>query len=158
MKGVQIIRKNAYNLVKVEGFLDAKTPESRQLLEVLEMPIEKMSVDYVFDLERVEYINSSMLGAFVQFLSTAEQALHRIIIYNPPFSVENVLNMTGLCELLPVVRSEAEILNHLRQAPEKKLPAGEVKYDVLADEIEAIIRGDTPTEENGGELGRLLGQ
>ena len=155
---VVIVDRDGFRILKVTGFLDGRTRESREILEYLSVAPTEIETHQVLDLSAVEYVNSSTLGHFVRFLSTAQSRNFMVLILNPPPSVRNVLELTGLSHVLPIIKTEAEIAARLGAEAAQRLPDGEVDYDALADEIESfMLRGDPPAVTPDSELGRVTG-
>ncbi|MBN2712976.1 MAG: STAS domain-containing protein [Planctomycetes bacterium] len=145
-----------YRLVKITGFLDGHTSESIDLLEVLGVNSTEIPCDTVLDLSAVEYVNSSILGLFVRFLSEAEKAGFKVVILAPPSSVRNVLELTGLSHVLPVAADSSEIASCLGQDGAVKISDKQVDYEELADELEnIIINGSKPGSDS--QLGKIIG-
>lgn len=157
--GVVEIEGDGYRLLKITGFLDGHTPESRELEETLADASEGVDTHLVLDLSAVEYVNSSILGKFVKLLAAAQAAERQVLILNPPPSVRNVLELTGLSHVLPVVRHKQEIAGRLGLSPEERVAEADVDYDALSSEIESIIvRGSAPEEDDDSQIDRLLGR
>jgi len=154
---VKAIDRGGYQLLEIDGFLDGHTTESAEVHQYLEEAGAGVRTHYVLDLSAVEYVNSSMLGQFLQFLHAAQERNCQLLLMNPPPSVANVLELTGLTAVLPVVQTEEEIKARLGQRPGKRIRSDDVDYDALAQEIENIVKGDRPVDEDKSQLGRILG-
>jgi anti-anti-sigma factor len=154
--GIKLMECEGYRLVRITGFLDGHTSESRDLSELLCCSHHDIDNNHVLDLSAVEYVNSTMLGNFVRFLGSSQKNNFQVLILNPPPSVLSVLDLTGLSHVLPVVACEAEIMRVLGAGALPALPDEEVDYTALSSEIEdLIIRGEAA--EGGGELERIVG-
>ena len=145
----------SYRLVKVSGFLDGHTRESDELIAFIDDASREIETHQVLDLSSVEYVNSSVLGSFVRFLAEAQKQDLQVVILNPPPSVENVLTLTGLSHVLPVVQCEAEIADCLGASAEHRVADKNVNYEALAEEIDSIVLHGEDVGGDG-ELHRLL--
>lgn len=150
--------RNGFTLLRIRGILDGHTPESLAASRYMQMEPAEIKEHFVLELSGVEYINSSMLGGCIQFLSTAQVAGYKVLILNPSENVASVLDLTGLSQLLSVVYDEAEIEEELLKTPHAVLTGEDVDYDELAEEIESAIQGK-PKGKRIGEsvLDKLLG-
>ena len=154
---VQVEVCESHERIGISGFLDGHTAESRELLDVLEERRSGARAHHVLDLSEVEYVNSSMLGEFLRFLHAIQGRGYRVLLMNPPPSVANVLELTGLSTLLPVVASDEEVEEQLQQERKEEQPSEPVDYAALAEEIESMVKGDLtgdPSDES--QLGRIL--
>lgn len=157
------IAREGYILLSAKGILDGRTENSTAFSEALNASGQHPEGDFVIDLSGVEYINSSMLGELVRFLNVLQNADHRLILMAPPSSVESVLTMTGLVELMPLAADEAEarsLLGIVRRRP--AAPGESVDYNRLAEEIEEIVLGNDEAhaarQRKRGELRKVLGE
>ena len=155
---VTVLACEGYQLVRLTGFLDGHTSESSETQEFLEQAGDRLRDHHVLDLSQVEYVNSSMLGQFLKFLSVTQDRGCQLLIMNPPPSIANVLEMTGLTALMPIVQNEEEIRARLGTGQAKRIKTDDVDFDVLAEEIETIIKGETPDDQQQSQLGRILGE
>ena len=154
---VQVEVCESHERVGISGFLDGHTAESRELLDFLEERRSGARGHHVLDLSEVEYVNSSMLGEFLRFLHALQSRGYRVLLMNPPPSVANVLELTGLSALLPVVANDEEVEEQLQQDRKEEQPSEPVDYAALANEIEAMVKGDLADESPGeSQLGRIL--
>jgi anti-anti-sigma factor len=155
-------QREGYQLIAATGVLDGHTPEASALEATILQACEAPRGDYVVDLSRVEYINSSMLGLLVRLLYALQGDGKRLILLSPPPAVENVLRLTGLAELMPVVESEDAAREQLGVPPAGPGETAEpIDYSALTEEIEEIMsRGDEDTarrQRRTGQLRKLLG-
>lgn len=152
--------RDSYQLIIVTGVLDGKTDESAKLCKLLDRAPESVSNHYMIDLEKVEYVNSSMLGLLVKFLSICQDAGKNLILVNPSSSIMSIFDMIGLTQIMSIAENEDQGCKILGIAPQKPI-SKDIDYDILSDEIEDIInsKGMKSPEKNkdGGELRKLLG-
>lgn len=152
-----------YILIRVTGLLDGRTRDAQEFARFLEASAMHADGDFVIDLSKVDYINSSMLGELVRFLYAVQAADHRVVLMAPPPTVEGVLTMTGLGELMPIAGDESKVREILGVAKERQArPVEDVDYGQLADEIEEIILGNDAMQaaqkRQHGELRKVLGE
>ncbi len=151
--------RDSYQLITVSGILDGKTDESIKLHTILDAPSNVICHNYMLDVEGVEYMNSSMLGLLVKFLSSCNTAGKKLVLIKPSPSLLSIFDMIGLTHLIPVAEDEVSGCDTLGFEISEKIN-NDIDYDILADEIEEIITA----EENCGksaketcELRKLLG-
>jgi anti-anti-sigma factor len=147
--------RGTYWLIHVQGYLDGRTRASRDLLGFLDRPAAEVEKHVVLDLAEVQYINSSMLGSFIRFLTTCQEAGARLLLHAPPANIANVLAMTGISEVLKIVESEAEAEEVLAGAPALRVRAENVNYTELENEIETILQGGALEDPDRSQLRRL---
>ncbi len=150
---IEIEERGNCRILKPKGMLDSFTYESRELEAYLHTPKERIDRNYVIDLFAVDYVNSTMLGNFIAFLESVESAGFRFLLLRPPPSVEQVLFMTGLAEVVPVAANENELEIALTEKPNRKLEGLQIDSRALGDELENWVTHDRDTQ--GGELDRL---
>lgn len=63
----------------------------------------------VLDLQNVTFIDSSGLGAIVGTFQTIRQAGGRFYLYGIQPSVQMVIELVGLDQVLPILKSEADL-------------------------------------------------
>jgi anti-anti-sigma factor len=157
--GVTTENREAYRLLRVEGFLDNRTPESLALADAVDRMIaERDERPVVLDLGGVYYMNSAMIGRLVEWHMALGRAGGRIALLAPAGSIRAVLEMTGLSHLLPIAECEAELPAVLEKAAPALPPEGTVDARAVTDEIErSMTSGRAPAEDRGSQIGRLLG-
>jgi anti-sigma B factor antagonist len=160
MMGDEEGRQMRHEILRAHGILDGRTEESRELHEILARARKQADTAFVLDLSKVTYINSSTLGELIRFLSAIEPQGGRLLLMSAPRSVSNVLKMTGLSELMPLLETEEE-LDRALGVPAKKRVAEDVDYEQLTEEIEDIILGEDTEKlaqhRETGQLRKLLG-
>lgn len=88
-------------IVRIEGSLDAETvPHLRKVLVDL---IEEGHCKLVIDLEKVSYISSAGVGAFIGVTRRVRAEKGDLIFVGPIPSVYNVLELLGLTKLFKIV-------------------------------------------------------
>jgi anti-sigma B factor antagonist len=106
--------------LQLEGELDCySAPRVRQVLDAV---MDGARPVVVIDMARLEYIDSSGLGALVAALRQAQAEDGTILLVAPSGVVARVLKVTGLDKVFSVCDDEAEALRRL-PADSRKVPA-----------------------------------
>lgn len=103
------IRKNgdAY-IIDVNGEMDLYN--SYKLKELVMKMIEKSVKTFVINLEQVDYIDSSGIGALIYICSTIKKQNMKLAISNVHGSVKKVIELTKLMGYFPLANSVEEAL------------------------------------------------
>jgi anti-sigma B factor antagonist len=103
------IRKNQeIYIIDVQGELDLYN--SYKLKELLAKMLEKKIERFIINLEGVEYIDSSGIGALIYIFSTLKKLNHKLAITNIHGSVKRVIEMTKLMGFFPVTETLDEAI------------------------------------------------
>jgi anti-sigma B factor antagonist len=103
------IRKNQeIYIIDIQGELDLYN--SYKLKELLMKMLEKKIERFIINLEEVEYIDSSGIGALIYISSTLKKLSHKLAITNIHGSVKKVIEMTKLMEFFPIVETLDEAI------------------------------------------------
>ena len=95
------IRKNdEIYIIDVLGEMDLYN--SYKLKELLMKMIEKKIEKFIINLEEVEYIDSSGIGALIYITSTVKKMNLRLAITNVHGSVKKVIELTKLTHFFPI--------------------------------------------------------
>ncbi|MEK7485062.1 MAG: STAS domain-containing protein [Planctomycetota bacterium] len=94
---IKVETKGGIALVKVGGYLDAKTFE--QMEEALNKLFESSHYKIIIDLSSVDYISSAGAGVFIGAISTAQENEGNIILLNPTDNVKEVFDLLGLSQI-----------------------------------------------------------
>jgi anti-sigma B factor antagonist len=101
------IRKNEeIYIIDVLGEMDLYN--SYKLKELLMKMIEKKIERFIINLESVEYIDSSGIGALIYITSTIKKINLRLAITNVHGSVKKVIELTKLSGFFPILPSLEE--------------------------------------------------
>lgn len=104
------VRKNGtVPVIDLNGEVDAYT--SARFREVMLDLIEDGGAKMVISMERVEYIDSSGLGALVGGLKRASENNGRIVIVCNSPQVRKVFQITGLEKVFPLYEVEIDAVN-----------------------------------------------
>lgn len=154
--GFSVTDTDSCRIIKVSGFLDGRTPESDQTFETLSVSSSEIDRHHVLDLSGVEYVNSPVMGLFVRFHATALETGYRFALLKPAPGIMNILNMTGLSQILTILRDASEIDALLAAGgPAAPRPPQEIDYQQLEGEIEnVLVRGEAGAQ-GANELKKL---
>lgn len=103
------IRKNGeVYIVDVNGEMDLYN--SYKLKELVMKMIEKGIKTFVINLEQVDYIDSSGIGALIYISSTVKKMSLKLALSNIHGSVKKVIELTKLTGYFPIANSVEEAL------------------------------------------------
>ncbi len=103
------IRKNGINyIIDVNGEMDLYN--SYKLKELVMKMLEKKVRRFIINLENVDYIDSSGIGALIYICSTIKKMNLRLIITNIHGSVKKVIELTKLMGYFPITNSIEEAI------------------------------------------------
>lgn len=103
------IRKNGETyIIDVDGEMDLYN--SYKLKELVMKMIEKNVRSFIINLEKVDYIDSSGIGALIYICSTIKKMNLRLSIANVHGSVKKVIELTKLMGYFPIANSVEEAL------------------------------------------------
>lgn len=103
------IRKNANNyIIDVNGEMDLYN--SYKLKELVMKMLEKKVERFIINLENVDYIDSSGIGALIYICSTIKKMSLKLIITNIHGSVKKVIELTKLMGYFPITNSIEEAI------------------------------------------------
>ena len=103
------IRKNGeIYIIDVNGEMDLYN--SYKLKELVMKMIEKNVKLFVINLEQVDYIDSSGIGALIYICSTIKKMNLKLAISNIHGSVKKVIELTKLMSYFPIANSVDEAL------------------------------------------------
>ena len=103
------IRKNANTyIIDVNGEMDLYN--SYKLKELVLKMLEKKIERFIINLENVDYIDSSGIGALIYICSTIKKLRYRLVITNIHGSVKKVIELTKLMGYFPIANSIEEAI------------------------------------------------
>ena len=103
------IRKNGeIYIIDVNGEMDLYN--SYKLKELVMKMLEKNVKNFIINLEQVDYIDSSGIGALIYICSTMKKMNLKFAISNVHGSVKKVIELTKLMGYFPIANSVAEAL------------------------------------------------
>jgi anti-sigma B factor antagonist len=102
-----VVRRNgSVPIIELAGEVDAYT--SARFREVMVDIIEDGNPSLIVSMAKVEYIDSSGLGALVGGLKRATEKSGRILIVCAQLQVRKVFEITGLEKVFPIFEAEEE--------------------------------------------------
>jgi len=106
------IRKNGDNyIIDVNGEMDLYN--SYKLKELVMKMLEKKVSRYIINLENVDYIDSSGIGALIYICSTIKKLNLKLVITNIHGSVKKVIELTKLMGYFPITPTIDEALKRM---------------------------------------------
>jgi anti-sigma B factor antagonist len=108
------IRKNGeIYIIDVNGEMDLYN--SYKLKELITKMLEKKVQRFIINLENVEYIDSSGIGALIYICSTIKKLNLKLFITNVKGSVKKVIELTKLMGYFPMRSTVAEAVKELNE-------------------------------------------
>ncbi len=106
------IRKSGENyIIDVNGEMDLYN--SYRLKELVMKMLEKKVERFIINLENVDYIDSSGIGALIYICSTIKKLNLKLVITNIHGSVKKVIELTKLMGYFPITQSIEEALERM---------------------------------------------
>ncbi|MDA8425618.1 MAG: anti-sigma factor antagonist [Treponema sp.] len=106
------IRKNGENyIIDVNGEMDLYN--SYKLKELVMKMLEKKVERFIINLENVDYIDSSGIGALIYICSTIKKMSLKLVITNIHGSVKKVIELTKLMGYFPIAQTIDEALKKM---------------------------------------------
>ena len=116
---ISVRRSDDVALIDLAGEVDAYT--SARFREVMMDIIEDGSPRLIVSMARVDYIDSSGLGALVGGLKRTSERDGKIIIVCHQSQVRKVFEITGLEKVFPIFDTEEEALEAIRALSPSKI-------------------------------------
>lgn len=111
---IKLKKYSSTYIIEIIGDMDLYS--SFELKNVVSKMLAKDIKNYVVDLAKVDYIDSSGIGVLIHIYSNIKK-LNRILkISNVHGSVEKVIKLTKLSQYFPIVGSVKEALLQIEQA------------------------------------------
>lgn len=108
------IRKSGENyIIDVNGEMDLYN--SYRLKELVMKMLEKKVERFIVNLEQVDYIDSSGIGALIYICSTIKKMNLKLVITNIHGSVKKVIELTKLMGYFPITPTIEEALTKLEE-------------------------------------------
>ena len=108
------IRKNGeIYIIDVNGEMDLYN--SSKLKELVMKMLEKNVKNFIINLEQVDYIDSSGIGALIYICSTMKKMNLKFAISNVHGSVKKVIELTKLMGYFPIANSVEEALLMIKE-------------------------------------------
>jgi anti-sigma B factor antagonist len=110
---LKLRRSGEIYIIDVKGEMDLYN--SHRLKELVMKMLEKDIKRFIINLDNVEYIDSSGIGALIYICSTIKKMDFRLVIANIHGSVKRVIELTKLMGYFPIARSLDEALKQVAQ-------------------------------------------
>mgnify|MGYP000922318891 FL=1 len=108
------IRKTGSNyIIDVNGEMDLYN--SYKLKELVMKMLEKKVERFIINLENVDYIDSSGIGALIYICSTIKKQGDKLVITNIHGSVKKVIELTKLMGYFPIMNSIEEAILRMEE-------------------------------------------
>ncbi len=108
------IRKTGSNyIIDVNGEMDLYN--SYKLKELVMKMLEKKVERFIINLENVDYIDSSGIGALIYICSTIKKLGDKLVITNIHGSVKKVIELTKLMGYFPIMNSIEEAILRMEE-------------------------------------------
>ncbi len=108
------VRKSAdIYIIDVNGEMDLYN--SYKLKELVMKMLEKKIQKFVINMENVDYIDSSGIGALIYICSTIKKLNLKLLIANVHGSVKKVIELTKLMGYFPISGSVVESVKTLKE-------------------------------------------
>ena len=110
---LKIRKNNEVYIIDVNGEMDLYN--SYKLKELVMKMLEKQVQKFIINLENVEYIDSSGIGALIYICSTVKKMNLKLFITNIHGSVKKVIELTKLMGYFPISNTLDEALQMIEQ-------------------------------------------
>jgi anti-sigma B factor antagonist len=108
------IRRNGNNyIIDVNGEMDLYN--SYKLKELVMKMLDKKVVRFIINLENVDYIDSSGIGALIYICSTIRKLGLKLFITNIHGSVKKVIELTKLMGYFPIVSGIEDAIHRMEE-------------------------------------------
>ena len=110
---LKIRKSNEIYIIDVNGEMDLYN--SYKLKELVMKMLEKKVVNFIINLEQVDYIDSSGIGALIYICSTIKKMNLKLSITNVHGSVKKVIELTKLMGYFPIANTVEEAISTFNQ-------------------------------------------
>lgn len=114
MMKIKLSRHSSIYILDVVGEMDLYN--SFQLKTIVSKMMEKNIKSYIINLENVEYIDSSGIGALIHVYSVLKKAGMRLKIVNVHGSVKRVIELTKLMGYFPMANNIKEAIEQMKES------------------------------------------
>jgi anti-sigma B factor antagonist len=113
---LKIRKSQEIYIVDVQGELDLYN--AYKLKELLTKMLEKKIERFIINLDEVEYIDSSGIGALIYISSTVKKSNLKLAITNVHGSVQKVMELTKLMDYFPITATLDEAMKKVGAQPD----------------------------------------
>ncbi len=92
------------------------SPDSQQLLEVVNKSIEESVILCAIDLSKVRFINSSGIGVLVSLLTKFRNRGGEMVLITPSEHIRKLLIITKLNAIFTIAEDDAQAANLLKES------------------------------------------
>ncbi|MGP1600753.1 anti-sigma factor antagonist [Treponema sp.] len=110
---LKIRKSNEIYIIDVNGEMDLYN--SYKLKELVMKMLEKKVVNFIINLEQVDYIDSSGIGVLIYICSTIKKMNLKLSITNIHGSVKKVIELTKLMGYFPIANTVEEAISTFNQ-------------------------------------------
>lgn len=101
--------------VRLQGDLIG-SPDSQQLVEVVNQSINESVILCAIDLSKVRFINSSGIGILVSLLTKFRNRGGEMVLINPSEHIRKLLIITKLNAIFTISEDDAQAANFLKES------------------------------------------
>lgn len=159
---IDMTEQDGCRVAVFRGFLDGAGEDSREAMRFFWTSPAEIDAPCIVDMSEVGYVNSGLLGAVVRFHAACAQAGHLCVVVLSNPDIRELLDLTGLSRLLPVVDDREKAVRVIRTSGSPEDPLPDVDFDALEKDIDEIAL-DGGVERSAdqwkeSEIGRLMGE
>ncbi len=110
---IKLRRNSSIYIIDISGEMDLYN--SFELKNIVLKMMQKNIKNYIINLENVEYIDSSGIGALIYVHSALKKKNMNLRIVNVHGSVKRVIELTKLIKYFNIVNSLREAINQIKQ-------------------------------------------
>ena len=114
---LKIRKSGSIYIIDVNGEMDLYN--SYKLKELILKMIDKKILNYIINLEKVDYIDSSGIGALIYICSTIKKNNMKLRIVNIHGSVKKVIELTKLMGYFPISNNIDEAITQIESDSEQ---------------------------------------
>ena len=163
---LQIRRRRSVFILSDEGQLEAETLELKGRVEAAtigRLPKEIMDLmwrkncNVIVNLRAMEYSTSTGVGAILQLNNRLEKQGGRLSILGPIPEVQQVLELLGVDEIMPIFKDEKDLCERYLSIPRKNLKFKNEQMDLAMLRAEASLGAiETKFQERENEAGQVV--
>lgn len=163
---LQIRRRRSVFILSDEGQLEAETLELKGRVEAATLGrLQKEIMDLMWrkncnvivNLRSMEYSTSTGMGAILQLNNRLEKQGGRLSILGPTPEVQQVLELLGVDEIMPIFKDEKDLCDRYLSIPRKNLKFKNEQMDLAMLRAEASLGAvESKFKEKSGDEGQVV--
>jgi len=102
--------KNA-TVVRVDG--NIKYDDIGDFIDVVKDLLQRNEKNFIFDLAGMPYINSAVIGQFIQVIKDISASGGKVVFVNVRPYIQNIFEISGLMEILIIRQDIIDALRHI---------------------------------------------